>query len=109
MTYRPIYDFLREHDQGRTADKMAEQLQTLVAAVAQEGKAGTLSLKITLKPMKSSGGVEVTAEVKIAPPKETPGASIFFVSPENNLVRQDPRQQAMDLKPLPTVAHKGVA
>ena len=40
-------------------------------------------------------------EIKLAPPKRTKGASIFYVSPENNLVRQDPRQPSLELREVP--------
>lgn len=107
---RPFMDFLREHRTGITHDLLSDALQELVAAVTQEGKAGTLTLKIGVKPMGKSDGLEVSAEVVTKPPKETPGVSIFFPTPENNLVRQDPRQSAMELREItPTQAYKGVA
>jgi len=103
-------DFLREHRNGVTHDDLSDALQALVAAVTEEGKGGTLTFSVAVKPMGKSDGLEVSADVKIKPPKPTPGVSIFFASPENNLVRQDPRQQAMELREIgPTLAHKGIA
>ena len=107
---RPIYDFLREHRGGKTADELADALQELVAAVVAEGKGGTLTLKISVKPSGKTGGLEVSDDIKLSPPREVKSASIFFASPENNLVRQDPRQSVMELREIgPSVAHVGVA
>lgn len=109
MSARPFYDFLREHRSGITHDLLTDALQELVAAVTQENRAGTLTLKIGIKPMGKGDGLEVSAEIASKPPKETAGVSIFFASPENNLVRNDPRQASMELHEIPATAHKGVA
>ncbi len=95
---RPFADLLREHRNGATHDELSDKLQELVAAVVEEGKSGTLSLTISIKPMGKGDGFEVSAAVKLAAPKPTPGVSIFFASPENNLVRQDPRQTNLELR-----------
>jgi hypothetical protein len=107
---RPFNDMLREHRNGITHDTLSDKLQELVAAVTQEQRAGKLVLTIGIKPMGKGDGLEVSAEVKITPPKETPGVSIFFSSPECNLVRADPRQQNLELREIgPATAHLGVA
>ena len=95
---RPFMDFLREHRNGVTHDELSDKLQELVAAVIEEGKAGTLTLTVSIKPVGKADGLEVGADVKVKPPKTAPGVSIFFASPENNLVRQDPRQATMELR-----------
>jgi hypothetical protein len=109
MSARPFLDFLREHRSGVTHDLLSDKLQELVAAVTQEERAGTLTLKISVKPMGKGDGLEVTASVEMKAPKETPGTAIFFPTPENNLVRVDPRQQAMDLREVPAPEFQGVA
>jgi hypothetical protein len=111
MSARPITDLLREHRNGVTLDELSDALQELVAAVTDEGKAGKLTLTVSVKPMgRDSGALEVACDIKCALPKKTPGTSVFFASPENNLVRQDPRQQTLELREIgPAAAHKGVA
>lgn len=107
---RPFADFLRDHRNGLTHEELSEALNTLVGAVNEERRGGTLTFTVAVKPMGKSDGLEVSADIKLTPPKPAPGVSIFFSTPENNLVRQDPRQQAMDLREIgPAQAHRGVA
>lgn len=106
---RPFYDFLREHRNGVTQDELADALQELVAAVAAEGKGGSLVLTINVKPAGNSGALEVTDKIVVKAPAQNRSASLFFVSPENNLIREDPKQITMELRPIPQTTHKGVA
>lgn len=98
---RSFSDFLREHRNGATLDELADKLAALVAAVTDEGRGGTLTLAIGIKPIGKGDGLEVTADIKLAEPKPKPGSSIFYATPDNSLIRQDPRQQAMELRSIP--------
>jgi hypothetical protein len=110
MAVRPFYDFLREHRNGLTHDELADALNSLVAAVSEEGKSGSLTFTVNIRPIDKGDGLEVSADVKVKPPKKTPGTSIFFVTPDNNLVRQDPRQTSMELREVtPASSFKGLA
>lgn len=106
---RPFGDLLREHRNGSTHDELSDAMQALVAAVVEEGKAGKLTLTISIKPMGRGDGLEVAADIKVAAPKPHPGVSIFFASPENNLVRQDPRQIALELREVPASVARNLA
>lgn len=107
---RPFTDLLREHRSGLTHDELSDALRELVAAVTDEGKAGSLTLTVKIKPMGKGEGLEVSAEIKSKPPAKTPGVSIFFATPGNDLQRQDPRQKEMELREIgPSAAHRGVA
>ncbi len=98
---RPFMDLLREHRGGVTHDELSEALHELVEAVAAENKGGSLTLKIGIKPAGGKGSaLLVTAEIKTAPPKETSESSLYFVTPDNNLVRDDPRQRTMPFHTL---------
>jgi hypothetical protein len=90
--------FLQEHRSGVTLAELAESLQSLVADVTDQGKAGTLTLTISMKPIGKGDGLEVSTDIKVKPPKPVAGASIFYATPNNDLVRQDPRQQQMELR-----------
>ena len=110
MAARPFNDLLREHRGGLTHDELSDALNELVAAVTEENRAGTLTFTVSIKPLGKADGLEVSADIKVKPPKKTPGAAIFFATPENNLVRQDPRQTTMELRDIgPAAAHRGVA
>ena len=100
MNARAFNDFLREHQNGSTHSDLSEKLQELVAAVSEEGKVGKLTITISIKPLGKKDGLEVSVEAKTSPPKPTAGVTIFFASPENNLVRQDPRQTALELREI---------
>lgn len=92
-------DLLREHRSGLTHEELTQAMQQLVAAVVEERRPGTLTLKITVKPQ-GDGTVMVSDDVACKPPKATKGGSLFFVTPENNLARQDPRQQEIPLREI---------
>jgi len=100
MSARPFADLLREHRAGRTHEDLTEQLQQLVQAVTETGKGGSLSLTIKVAPH-GDGAAMVTASVATKLPKQQGGGAIFFVTPENNLERQDPRQTEMPLRAVP--------
>ncbi|HUN01075.1 MAG TPA: hypothetical protein PLI96_11410 [Halothiobacillus sp.] len=96
---KPFSLFLGEHRGGVLHDEISDALQEVVASVANEGKAGKLTLTITVKPANAGeGALAVTDDIKLTLPKETKSGSIFFVSPENNLIREDPRQRSLELR-----------
>ncbi len=99
MSARPFLDLLREHRNGLTHEELTEALNEIVEAVASEGKGGKLTLTIAVKPH-GDGAVMVMDELKITKPKPTKGGSIFFVTPENNLIRQDPKQPSLPLREI---------
>jgi hypothetical protein len=98
---RPFLDFLREHRNGVAHDELSDALQECVAAAIQEGKTSTLTLKITVKPANvGAGALMVTDDIKTSLPKPEKGGSIFFASPENNLIRDDPKQHKLPLQEI---------
>lgn len=91
MAKRPFIDQLVALRFGTLADELTDKLNELTNACAGNGRSGTLSLKLTLKPGKG-GQVEVFDDVSLKLPKEEKGSSIMFATPEGNLQREDPRQ-----------------
>ncbi len=95
---RPFLDFLREHRNGVMHDQLSDKLQECVASVADEGGTAKLTITITIKPAGAGeGALMVTDEIKTTLPKEKVGGSIFFASPDNNLIREDPKQHKLPL------------
>ena len=91
-------------------DVAGQKFSELVSAVSQHQKAGTLTLKISIKPS-TAGAMAVKADVSINKPKGLPAESLLWATPEGNLVAEDPRQTKLDLKsvqPEPIRALKAV-
>ena len=98
MTARPFTDYLREIDRGRLLDELSEKFQSLIESVAETGKAGSISLKLSLKP---TGGIDsetasLATDVKVQTPQPSRNPSLYFVTPDFNLSRRDPRQSDLE-------------
>lgn len=102
-----------ETDEGNLLpilDVAGQKFSELVGAVSQHQKAGTLTLKISIKPS-TAGAMAVKADVSISKPKGLPAESLLWATPDGNLVAEDPRQTKLDLKsvqPEPIRALKAV-
>lgn len=82
-------------------DAAGLKFSELVNAVTANQKAGTLTLKIAVKPS-TAGALAVKAEVAITKPKGLPPESLLWATPEGNLMAEDPRQTKLELKPVAT-------
>ncbi len=80
-------------------DIAGERFAELINAVTSQNKAGSLALKIEIKPS-TAGALAVKAEVSIKKPKGKPAESLLWATPEGNLIAEDPRQMKMELKPV---------
>lgn len=70
-------------------------LQALVEEVQQRGKAGKLTIELTIEPQGlQSQAVQVLANVKVSHPKPPPAGSVLFVGDHGSLHRSDPYQQS---------------
>ncbi|WP_298699219.1 hypothetical protein [uncultured Brevundimonas sp.] len=90
---RPITDVLREMRKGRIVEDATEALHEVVKAVDATNKAGSVTLKIKVKPSKD-GGWEKTLSAAIStdvPRPDMPDA-VFFSNADGDLVRDDPEQ-----------------
>lgn len=98
MATRPITDTLRHIGGGVFIDTASDKLAELVAAVDNSGKAGKLTLDVTVKKATRGGAMIVTGKVRLTKPAEEPMETMLFATPEGNLVVDDPHQQKLDLK-----------
>lgn len=89
-------EFLESLDYGSIAEEATHELNELVHACTETGKAGEIVLAIKIKPTGKSGQVELASDVKVKKPKPVRGTTIMFATPENNLQREDPRQRTLD-------------
>ena len=78
-------------------DAAGLKFSELIQAVSAHGKAGTLTLKIGVKPS-TAGALAVKADISITKPKGLPAESLLWATPDGNLTADDPRQVKLDLK-----------
>lgn len=94
---RPFIDTLRDIEAGHLLEELSETQHSLVDAIRLTGKGGELTIKLTYKP-DGSGQMTIKADVKAKEPVLSRGTSLFFLTPEGNLTRKDPRQQDLQLR-----------
>jgi hypothetical protein len=100
---RPFFDVARDLRRGEFIDECGDELQKVIAAVEETGKAGKLVIEITVAPAsKGQGAVKVADRITAKLPQLAAGETIMFVTPDNNLVANDPRQAKLDLKSVDT-------
>ena len=92
MAIRLFTDVMRDLRFGEALDELSEQFNQLVQAVENTGRAGEMTFTVKLKPS-TAGAIEVTDQIKVKLPPTQKGSSLFFATPEGNLVRNDPRQK----------------
>ncbi len=78
-------------------DQAGAKFSELIGAVVANNKAGTLTLKISVKPS-TAGTLAVKSEININKPKGLPAESLLWPTPEGNLLADDPRQKKLELK-----------
>lgn len=93
---RPFATFLLETNKGRSHAELSAGLQELVAEVIRTGKPGSISYKVTVKPQPGNEQmVIVLDEIVRKVPRGERASSVFFVTDDNELVRNDPRQSSI--------------
>lgn len=94
---RPFIDTLRDIEAGGLLDELSETQHSLIDAIRLTGKGGELTIKLAYKP-DGNGQMTIKAHVKAKEPALSRGTSLFFLTPEGNLTRRDPRQQDLPLR-----------
>jgi len=99
---RPFFDTARDIRRGQFLEDCADELLKVVKAAEETGKSGKLVITLTIKPTTKGNGVTMLSDEIVAKlPRLPAGETVFFVTPDNNLVANDPRQKALDLKSIP--------
>jgi len=104
---RLITDILGELESGLIVAEMSTALAELTDAVRQTRKAGTITLKLTLRP--NGDSVLAKGEVKLALPPMARNETVYFVDAAGNLVRNDPRQPDLPLRRVEAATPADVA
>ena len=93
---RPFSTFLLEQNRGKTHQELSMGLRDLVAKVEDTGKKGSITLTITVEPLKGNeDALQVSDVIKLHLPEHNRGASIFFRGKDGNLQRDDPNQASL--------------
>lgn len=88
-------DIIREIRNGVLLDEFSDVLNKVTTAVEEVGKSGSITLKIDIKPGKG-GVLFVDGKVTDKTPEFDKESTIFWASPEGNLVRKDPNQREIE-------------
>jgi hypothetical protein len=92
VAVRPFVDTLRTLRSGLCEDELATALQSVVQAVSETGKAGSLTLTIDVKPMNAAGALVITDTIKTKLPVEKSAGTVLWATPEGNLQLNHPKQ-----------------
>ena len=93
--------FLNALENGKTHDDLSKHLQELVADMINHQMTfgnkvvnGSLSIGLDLK--LDDGVFTVHNNIKVTKPKRPRGKSIFWATPDNNLIQENPHQRGFD-------------
>lgn len=91
---------LKALNHGQTEAELDEAVRELTASVQRLGKAGTLTLKLTIQPLNQDGygPVRVVDDVTVKAPKANRPVSMLFPDESHGLQLENPYQRKMDLK-----------
>ena len=103
---RPFFECLRELRSGRALDELAHRLNEVVAAVREHGGAGELRLTLKIRPASKGdpSALLVIDVVKTKIPEREASATVFFPDADNNLMRSNPKQPELELRPVSSPA-----
>lgn len=94
--------FLLEQASGKTHDELTDGLRDLVNKVTDTGKKGSLTLIVTVEPMKNDETILVVSdEIRLKLPEHDRKASIFWADKDGSLLRNDPNQRSIFDPPEP--------
>lgn len=98
MQTKPFTEFIKEINGGALVGDLSHAVQDLVGDIENIGSGGEITVKLKFSPKTYGEGqkvMEVTGDYSVKKPKRARRASPFFVTPENNLIKEDPRQANM--------------
>jgi hypothetical protein len=94
---RPFADVLLDQASGRTHQELTVKLHKLIGDVIDTGKKGTLTLTLSIEPLKDAEGMlTVHDAVTVKTPQRPRKPSTFFTTSDGNLSRDNPEQRTFD-------------
>lgn len=82
---------------GATQEELSEKLSEAVNMARETGKQAEVTLKLIVKPV-GDGQYELRDKVSDKLPEMQRGMTLMFGTPDGNLMREDPRQNKMNLR-----------
>lgn len=89
-------EVLEQIEFGGVSQQATDELNDLIHAITETGKSGSMTLTIKIKPIGNTGQVEIDADVKAKQPAPTRGKTLMFCTPDNNMQRENLRQQSIE-------------
>jgi hypothetical protein len=90
---------VRNQRRGALLAELSTKLSEAVMAVKEHSKPATVTLVLTIDPANGdASAVRLQDEVKVKLPRKPQGASLFYTTDDNRLVRDDPHQTEMALE-----------
>ncbi len=93
---------------GAAVAELSAALEKVLAAVRESGKPGSITFIVTVKPASKgvTSVVMVESQIKTKLPEPERGMTVFYLTEDNRLVRNDPRQQQLPLRVVDIEASK---
>jgi len=91
----PFIFALANMDFGSVLEDVGERFKSMVGAVTQFQKKGTMKISLSVKPFKGRA-MAITPDISTNEPREAAPESIFFTDEEGKISRNDPRQGSFD-------------
>jgi hypothetical protein len=104
MAQKAFAVFLQDLRDGRAHSELSSMLGELLAKVKETGKGGALSLSIKIKPAGRGQDVDkvtISDEVKLTLPKPERGDDFYWLTEDNDLSRNHPKQGSLELREAP--------
>ena len=105
MSSRAFGVFLQELRDGRTHTELTTQMAALLEKVKETGKGGEITLKLKVKPAGRGSDVDkivIADSITVTLPKPERGEDFFWLTEENDLSRNHPRQHSLPLREAAT-------
>jgi hypothetical protein len=96
---RPFQETLHHLSNGTLLSEASDALAALVLAVDATGKPGKLTIEISLRKL-NSAAMAASSKLTLKSPQEPDVETLFFPTPEGNLLTEDPRQGKLPLKAI---------
>lgn len=98
---KPFTDTLGELEQGQVLRDLTARQREIVEAVLETVKKGSLTITLEYTPT-GRGSVEIDVKIKPNVPEHGRPSTTFFATPDNTLVRDDPKQPKLPLHRVDT-------